>query len=228
MPQTEEQAPSTGQRLAQKTAQTIQNAVMKQVLKNAASLLPVVGQATRAALLLKEFAEDPFKSTKNILMIITGIILLLIILIALLVLLLAGGPSTEIPVATTGEPTNCDEKYAADIAKNPLRANFGDPLCDFTKDGLYTLLKQIDPQNADQWFSKVIPCESGYNPNAYASPATGTPNPYGAWGLFQMGNRSQSNNSNDLGDVPWNSQASNAVAYLALLNGNGARYWACW
>lgn len=107
---------------------------------------------------------------------------------------------------------------------NPMGMNFGDPLCDFTKNGLYTELQQIDPANAEIWFNVVVPCESSYNPNALQPPAQAV-DPAGAWGLFQMGRGK--NGTYDHGDVVWGMQASNAVNYNnKVINGNW-RYWAC-
>ncbi|HWY78940.1 MAG TPA: hypothetical protein VNW29_01140 [Candidatus Sulfotelmatobacter sp.] len=126
---------------------------------------------------------------------------------------------TKIPTANT---STCSGKYKL---TNPRKMNFGDPSCNFTKNDLYTLLKQQDPANASRWFNTVVPCESGYNPNAYASPATGTPDKGGAWGLFQMGQGK--NGKYDHGDVDWHLQSSNSVTYnKSVINGNW-RYWAC-
>lgn len=126
----------------------------------------------------------------------------------------------------------CNGKYTADIAKTPLKKNFGDPSCTLDevqeRDALYALLKQKDPANADKWFFTVIPCESVYNPNAWADPAVvGTPDPVGAWGLFQMG-RGRAGEL-DHGDVAWQQQVINAVSYNNNLaaSGKSFRYWAC-
>lgn len=120
----------------------------------------------------------------------------------------------------------CNNKYSSTILKNPLRLNFGDPACNFTKDDLYTLLKNQDPQNADFWFFKVIPCESSYNPNEFFG---GSPDPAGAWGLYQMG-RSK-NGPYDKGDVIWPTQTINAVNYnktVLFLKGLSIEsYWEC-
>ncbi len=92
-----------------------------------------------------------------------------------------------------GVPPNentCGGKYAGNISRNRfLPKNFGDPACDFTKDKLYAQLKAEDPANADWWYAKVIPCESGYVPNTWRDPDTrpATPDGGGAWGLFQDG-----------------------------------------
>jgi|GEM_PF-2523909 len=141
-----------------------------------------------------------------------------------------GGPASGNWVAPN--TNNCGGKYKF---TSPLSKNFGDPDCNMTKDQLYTQLKTEDPANADVWFNKIIPCESGYNPNAYAGPQTGTPDAAGAWGLFQMGSSAPpgsappapgKNGPNDRGDVPWVIQASNAIATGKKI-GSLAKYWAC-
>ncbi len=120
---------------------------------------------------------------------------------------------------------SCGGKYSFN---NPIGLNFGDPACTFTKDKLYSLLKQHDSQNADYWFYTVIPCESpGYNANLYyrCGPAGCTPDPSGAWGLFQMGRGR--NGQYDHGDVAWPRQVTNATTYRQNIGWGGWRYWAC-
>lgn len=133
----------------------------------------------------------------------------------------------------------CEGKYTANMSKNPTKKNFGDPTCNFTKDALHNLLRTEDPQDADFWFNEVVRCESAYNPNAWASPSTGTPDPGGAWGLYQMGSSTPPGQAppaegrggpTDRGDVPWVLQTKNAVAKSNQLGGDQAgmrRYWAC-
>ena len=120
----------------------------------------------------------------------------------------------------SGQPKQCDKKYTLN---NPMKKNFGDPNCDFTKDGLSKLLKELDPKNADKWFNKIVPCESKYNPNAYA-PFSHSPDPAGTWGLYQMGRGL--NGKNDHGDVEWKLQTSNAVNYNKGIGGTFS-YWGC-
>lgn len=108
---------------------------------------------------------------------------------------------------------------------NPDGTNFGDPDCTFTVDKLSAMLKREDPENADYWFSVVIPCESpGYDPNLYyrSGAAGDTPDPSGAWGLFQMGRGL--NGQYDHGDVAWPQQIINATTYRRNVSW---RYWAC-
>jgi uncharacterized repeat protein (TIGR01451 family) len=110
---------------------------------------------------------------------------------------------------------------------NPI-GNFGDPSCNFSKDKLHQLLKQLDPTNADYWFLTVARCESNWVPNAYANHlAVGTPDSAGAWGLFQMGRGK--NGELDHGDVPWQKQTTNAVGYNNNITKLGLawRYWQC-
>ncbi len=146
-----------------------------------------------------------------------------------------GGASSGGPAVGYVPPSaeTCGGKYKL---TSSLRMNFGDPQCNFNKDALYTQLQQEDPANADVWFNKVVPCESGYNPNAFADPiAVGTPDSAGAWGLYQMGSANPpgtappapgKNGINDRGDVPWNVQTTNATTYGKRLSRLGA-YWSC-
>jgi uncharacterized repeat protein (TIGR01451 family) len=140
--------------------------------------------------------------------------------------LLGGSNSGNVTIPGNIPPTadNCNGTYPL---KNPL-GNFGDPKCDFNKDMLYKMLKQLDPTHAEYWFTKVARCESNYSPNAYADPiAVGTPDPIGAWGLFQMGRGK--NGEFDHGDVIWQLQTSNAVNYNNNITKLGLawRYWQC-
>ncbi len=119
------------------------------------------------------------------------------------------------PAATSG---NCNGRYSLG---NPI-GNFGDPNCNFSKDGLFQILQQIDPGNANFWYYSVVPCESSYNPNAYNPYAK---DPAGAFGLFQMGRGR--NGQYDHGDVEWHSQPGNAVSYKNIVLGGSFAYWAC-
>lgn len=96
-----------------------------------------------------------------------------------------GGPASD---------NNCGGKYAALMTKNRFfPKNFGDPSCELTgadyKDKIYAELKAKDPANADWWFNKVLPCESGYQSNNWNDPDNrpATPDGGGAWGMFQDG-----------------------------------------
>ncbi len=115
---------------------------------------------------------------------------------------------------------SCSGKY--NLATSPIGANFGDPDCQFTKDALFRLLQSLDPSNANKWYFEIVPCESGYNPNAYNGSAV---DPVGAWGLFQMGQGR--NGQFDHGDVGWSSQTSNAVTYNRDLINSSFAYWGC-
>ena len=123
-----------------------------------------------------------------------------------------------------GQPASasnsCGGKYPLD---NPL-GNFGDPTCTFTKDQLYSLLRSLDPSNADTWYYKVVPCESSYDSTEHNPQAV---DPAGAWGLFQMGRGL--NGRYDHGDVPWQDQITNATAYNRLIGSPGVSgaYWWC-
>jgi hypothetical protein len=132
---------------------------------------------------------------------------------------------------------DCGGYYAADILKNSMHKNFGDPSCTMLanqkpedKDRLHSLLTQIDPEYADYWFVTIIPCESSFRANAFYA---GSPSSGGAWGLLQMGASYAgdgpgptpglppptpgNNGEHDRGDVNWQLQASNAVNYNNLL-----------
>lgn len=146
-----------------------------------------------------------------------------------------GSNTTPGQIPGGGDEPPSEDNCAGKIAEFPtgykftteLR-NFGDPKCTFSKDGLYALLQQSDPANADYWFHKVIKCESGYNPNVHARHEDiGTPDPAGAWGLYQMG-RGRAGQY-DHGDVPWQSQTKNAISHNNLITNIGLawRYWAC-
>lgn len=135
--------------------------------------------------------------------------------------LIAGSGGTNTPPTTD----NCNGKW--DFTKwpdkNPLNANYGDPVCDFTQDDLYTLIQQTDPPNAEFWYM-CAGMESTYHPNAYAGPDTGTPDAGGAWGLFQMGRGK--NGPTDHGDVEWRLQLRNAVAHSKKTT-SFKDYWQC-
>lgn len=125
------------------------------------------------------------------------------------------------------EPPSQDTCGGTYILNNPY-GNFGDPVCTFTKDQLYLLLKQLDPSNADYWFNQVVRCESpGYDPNAY-NPRSKSG--LGAFGLFQMNPGGNGLNQYDVGNVAWQKQIFNAVSYNNLvLEPLGIRwnYWQC-
>ena len=124
---------------------------------------------------------------------------------------------------------NCGGKYTAQIAGTSLKKNFGDPKCDFSKEKLMTLVKKLDPPNADAWFNKIVPCESSYDPNHV--------NAGKYWGLFQMDPSTPPgqappapgiNGPSDRGDVNWQLQAKNAVDYLKNHDkGDIKKNWEC-
>ncbi len=139
-----------------------------------------------------------------------------------------GGPVSGEYLAPNS--TNCSGKYSLTTAIG----NFGDPSCNFDQNTLYDMLVAQDAANADIWFFRIVPCESGYDPNAYAPPSTGTPDAGGAWGLFQMGSSTPpgqpppapgKNDVTDRGDVNWPVQASNATSYAKLIGGDLQAYW---
>ncbi len=115
------------------------------------------------------------------------------------------GPNTD----------TCGGKY--NLQSIPKGKNFGDPLCDFTKDALASLLQQEDAKYWTRWYTVIVPGESAYNPNAVEinDPVEQT----GAWGLFQMSQQGASNQYNR-GDVYWKTQTSNAIHYNEFLDVN--------
>ena len=138
---------------------------------------------------------------------------------------------------TPANAENCDGYYSLDNVYNVdgTGANFGDPACTMLterrpsdKDKLYAMLQELDPQYAIDWFTQIIPCESNFNPNVFASQESiGTPDPAGAWGLYQMGRGRV--NEFDHGDVAWEKQTTNAINYNRILlnQGDDFMYWAC-
>jgi uncharacterized repeat protein (TIGR01451 family) len=128
-----------------------------------------------------------------------------------------GGANTAyVPPSTD----NCGGKYSTDMEDNALlKKNFGDPDCNFSKDQLYTQLKQEDPKDAAVFYTIIVPCESSYDPDIWVPPAPGL-DPQGPWGLFQMGSSKPpglpppapgENGVNDRGDVNWQVQIINAT-----------------
>jgi hypothetical protein len=127
-------------------------------------------------------------------------------------------------------------------AFNGPNANFGNPTCDFSKERLTQLLKQLDPDFFDKWLD-IIACESSFNPNNHrksceqGGPSPCTPDPQGAWGLFQMGSCEGGQMCNpdetcpgrngifDRGDLCWRRQVFNAVNYRRIKN--SFAYWGC-
>lgn len=144
-----------------------------------------------------------------------------------------GGADFGDSCGTTYNLTNTSPDYTKFYPKY-APANFGDAKCEFTQQNLaktkndaYTYLQSLGISSTDLsiWNDVVIPCESGWDPNAYASQADiGTPDPGGAWGLVQMGQGR--NGPNDNGKTAWRQQLSNAINYNKGIGGSW-RYWAC-
>lgn len=115
--------------------------------------------------------------------------------------------------------STCGGKYTL---ANPY-ANFGDPQCNYTQQGMDTEIKQLDPTNALTW-DCIAKHESSppYNPNSYLKASTSGK---GAFGLFQMNPKGQGNGQYDAGNVNWPLQTSNAINYRnKVINGSWA-YW---
>ncbi|HSX19287.1 MAG TPA: hypothetical protein VLE91_04100, partial [Candidatus Saccharimonadales bacterium] len=156
----------------------------------------------------------------------------------------------EAAAATQGSPqptsypaNTCGGKYLP-TGEYPTKyfnetGNFGDPSCDYSESKLYSTLRQFDPANADFWFYRVVSCESGFNPNNmrhhHEAGQADTPDPAGAWGLFQMGiGNNPTNGPLDNGRVPWwlanqslSQQVKNAVNYKNQRLHGSFDYWAC-
>ncbi len=132
---------------------------------------------------------------------------------------------------------SCHGKYNS---TNCPKGNFGDPNCDFTDDALYNFLKTLAPTGpinqvgtVEWWFDKITPCESPMggllrDPNAWLTgdphASFHSPDPNGAWGLYQMGSTGLANPRYDFGNVEWKQQTRNAIN---LLKENGPGYWKC-
>ncbi len=136
-------------------------------------------------------------------------------------------------------PANsCNGKYTSLVLQNYLLPkNYGDPVCDYSKNAQYKYLQQVDPTYADLWFYTITPGESSYNPNDWAPPVgqQATLDAAGAWGLYQMGSSSPpgspppapgKNGQFDRGDVNWQIQTNNAINYNRTRLHCNFRYWA--
>jgi uncharacterized repeat protein (TIGR01451 family) len=150
--------------------------------------------------------------------------------------------------------SSCGGKYASYVGRNwLLPLNYGDPLCNFTKEKLKDLLiaqeKTLHPTDymkfVNFWFVNIVPGESGFNPNAWAAPVgqQAAIDGCGAWGLFQMGSTMENENGRrtcrpaqappapgkngvyDRGDVNWEEQAKNAFMYNKVLLQCDFWYW---
>lgn len=151
-----------------------------------------------------------------------------------------GGPPAEGYIPPQPETNNCGGKY--DFSKWPELnsvGNFGDPQCNFSKESLGNLInvKEPNPEYANIWFNIIVPGEAvNYSPNTHAPPSSGTPDAGGAWGLYQMGSSKPpppgqpppapgNNGIYDRGDVNWELQTTNAIAYWKLIHCNFWSYW---
>jgi uncharacterized repeat protein (TIGR01451 family) len=151
------------------------------------------------------------------------------------------GPIADGFVPAQPHSNDCNGKY--DFSQwpdeNPL-GNYGDPQCNFSKDNLYNHLKakEPNPEFVNIWFDMVVPVESGFSPNAFASPKDPVQcslDCSGAWGLYQMGSSKPpgqsppapgKNGELDRGDVNWEIQTTMAIGYNRELLSCNFRYWA--
>ncbi len=128
---------------------------------------------------------------------------------------------------------NCASAY---FFSSPLNKNFGDPACALITAGgvvdqqkIEAFITQLDPTGASTWISIIIPCNGGFDPNAYF------PDNGGEWGMFGMGasvngagtSGNGPNGTYDRGDVNWTKQIKNAIAYNADLAARGQK-WQYW
>lgn len=88
----------------------------------------------------------------------------------------------------------------------------------FSKDELYSYLLQKDPKNANYWFYKIIPCESGFDPTL-STPLSGDQNLYG---LFQL-----IANNNQPNEIGWQEQVDAAIKYNNETLNKNFSYWKC-
>ncbi|MBI2621390.1 MAG: hypothetical protein HYW63_01935 [Candidatus Levybacteria bacterium] len=130
-----------------------------------------------------------------------------------------------------GDPAVGDDCTGQYTQQNSPQGNFGDPECDFTKNGLKDELDRIDRPNAEFWYL-IAECESGHRPNAYfrcnADRTICTPQVTGAWGLFQM-SISRPNRAPYYagGRGPWEDQTRGAVNRNKKVINESFDYWAC-
>ena len=148
---------------------------------------------------------------------------------------------------------NCGGYYLENSAVLARAGNFGDPRCEkktleqvsrtkWEEAIEIELRRTLDIKlncaaNVNYlvniFINDVIPGESGFNPNALLlgkgceQGREGSPEPTGAWGLFQMSKSGQAE-----GDVPWREQVKNAVDRLTMgiegVDRGGQCYWATW
>ena len=138
--------------------------------------------------------------------------------------------------STTPNSDTCNGYYTLTSPSS----NFGDPNCDFATDAkriqaqdeIGNVLKSQDPNNADAWFTIIIPRESGWNPNAFNGSSTSG---NGAYGLYQMNPQGKSTSGQyDIGNVGWLEQTTNAMGLASVLRNNGipyappGGYWEAW
>lgn len=137
-----------------------------------------------------------------------------------------GSSGTNVPPSNS----DCGGKYAQTFIANGNQENFGDPVCDYTEDKLYDQLKKEDPENADVWYYLAY-CESSVNgvyrnPNAYLMASTSGS---GAYGLYQMNPAGKSTSGpNDVGNVVWSLNATNAILTNRHLVSIGLGPFAYW
>ncbi len=143
------------------------------------------------------------------------------------------GASKGHPATSTICPKTSDralqlirDRYLFDFANNSVFSpkNFGDPICDYTLNGLAAVIDAQDHKHFHCWYDVIVKNESAYDPNI--EQLYDPYDPAHAWGNFQMG-RGKNDGPHDHfdhGDVDWQTQVVNAVGYNAKL-GNSFAYW---
>jgi uncharacterized repeat protein (TIGR01451 family) len=116
-------------------------------------------------------------------------------------------------------------------------ANYGDPTCQLVeqdpngnwiinKDKELAYLETLLPkEQAEGVFTCMIPNESTFNANAFnpSSTSAGSSGTPGAFGLLQMNAKGFSNSdaqTEDIGDVVWDQQLTNAINWVKNIHGN--------
>lgn len=109
---------------------------------------------------------------------------------------------------------NCKKAYDSTTKDNKDHDE-----CLFSKDSLYQLLEREDPENADIWFYKIIPCESGFDPGIISTNPSGSK----TGGLLQL---PLAENVTDT-TTDWREQIINAIKYNKTALHNDFSYWRC-
>jgi uncharacterized repeat protein (TIGR01451 family) len=144
------------------------------------------------------------------------------------------GADNENYVAPNTNTCNGEWSGQYPISQNPMKKNFGDPSCNFSKDALYSLIQKLDPKSVHAWFDVIAPGESSDDPNAWAPAVTAI-----GWGLYALlGSQPYGQPANvpamdtsppnplERGDLNWQIQTANAINFnIKDDNCNFQKYW---